>query len=266
MRTTRILLLACTTLCCAIATIAYAQEIFPVTINLHGYTGHLFIANHEMGNGQDDVLHVRLKEGVNVMETGDFECSQDSLFCSSARIIVNAHGAITNVWPQDVASIPRDGRTLDLRTSTITIDPGLYTGHYFLSTVIDIHHWLRGEQRMTLINGLAYSIDNGAHAGSTFTEAPDGSMFFSKFRFRVQGDGTIQPQEEMLSPASGAMGKLTFNTSMIRITDSMINGHRALRLSDDPDAVITAPGDQVMIRGLLAWLQYDGQEAQYFIP
>jgi len=266
MRTTLVPLLACSALCCAIATTAQAQETFPITINLHGYTGHLFIANHELRNGPDDVLHVRLKEGANVMETGDFECSQDSLFSSCARINVNAQGTITSVWPQDVATIPRDGRTLDLRTRTITIDPGPYTGHYFLSTVIDIHHWLSGEQRVTLINGLAYSIDNGAHAGSTITEAPDGSMFFSKFRFKVEGDGTIQPRDEMLLPASGAMDKLTFNTSIIRISDRMINGHRALRLSNDPDVVITTPGDHVMIRGLLAWMQYDGQEAQYFIP
>lgn len=247
-------------------TALFAQAAHPVSFRTNGYAGHLLLAGQEMNTG-DSTLDLLLLEGENFVETGDARCTQDGEYCSYLRIMVSADGRMTGCLPPTAATIADDGLSLDLRTFAIQIRPGGYQGRYFPSWVIPSHTPWRHQRTAVLVAGLTYNISNGTGLSPVF-EAPPLTLGTSdNFRFKVGGMGVVSVPDNFLLCAIGSNRRITFRTTLVKVTQEMLGSTSSAQLSSDPQVAIPEPGYHLMMHGLLSWWR-NGDLAQevYFIP
>lgn len=243
-----------------------AQPAHPVTFRTNGYTGHLLLAGTELNTG-GGTLDLLLPEGENFIETGDARCSPDGEYCSYLRVMMNPDGRMTGCLPSDAATIADDGLSLDLRTFTIQIRPGGYQGQYFPSWVIPSHTPWRHQQTAVLVSGLTYNMSNGTGLSPVFEAPPFTLATKDNFRFKVGGAGVVSIPDNFLLCATGGNRRVTFRTALVKVGQEMLGSTSALRLSSDPQVVISAPGYRLMMHGLLSWWKNgDMVQEAYFIP
>lgn len=245
-----------------LATPVLAQPTWPVQLQLNGYAGRLIVNGAEANTYPvDPTLYVL--EGVNFVETGAAICMDDARFCSYIVVTVDGAGRVTSLLPAASGVIAPDGLSFALNTAQVRIDPKAYTGDYYLSTLAPGTAW-HGPHNVTLIKGLTYGIDNGVallgtlHAGGTLNNVP------SDLHFKLNSAEMVVLQDPLLGPAIGTRRKVTFVTSKVRVLPEEVEAPHTVVLSSAPFTPLPA-GEQVMMHGLLSWIQRDGV-ISYFVP
>lgn len=155
-----------------------------ITIDPNGYTGQWTL---DYGDPRKGIAVVTLGKpdtttGAHTLSLGGTEILFD----------VAADGSIV---PRNTAAAAARGATLRLNTTTIVIDPGLFTGDWRI--VEGGTPDLQGKRRVTLVRGLRfYALEVGATGG---------------FHFAIDGEGTVSVQNALA--ATGGHKTLTLNNT-----------------------------------------------------
>src|SRR5581483_2513496 len=116
----------------------------------------------------------------------------------------------TNIEPAGAATgtSTASGATLTFNNVTITVDPGAYTGRYFIQS--HFPSAFVGKQQIVLIPALTYAIDHGTESRK------------SAFLFDVDASGNVTSQNG--TAATGGPKTLTFNTAPVVIDPQTYTG------------------------------------------
>lgn len=175
------ILISATLLAFACTGSALAQEI---TIDPNGYTGQWTL---DYGDPRTGIAVVTLGKP-------DTTTLAHTLSLGGTEILfdIAADGTIV---PRNLEAAAARGATLRLKTTTIVIDPGLFTGEW--RVVEGGTPELTGKRRVTLVRGLQfYALEVGATGG---------------FHFAIDSEGTVSVQNALA--ATGGYRTLTLNNT-----------------------------------------------------
>src|SRR5579862_4775921 len=159
----------------------------PVTIQPGAYSGRYFI--NGVGGPYFGNQTIDLSAGTYFIDLGA------EIAGSGFTVDIDASGTASNVTP--AAAAGASGNTITLKTTSITIVAGGYTGRYFLSTSgtdVEFH----GDQAIVLVPGLSYALDNGTEAASAESS--------SDFVFSLDAAGMVSTSS---AAATGSGNTLT---------------------------------------------------------
>lgn len=220
-----------------------AAQSFTITINPGAYTG-VYQVNpaNEAGFG--------FVTGTQVLSlpAGDYDIDTGAEVASSSfGFTVNASGQITNITS---GSATASGATLTLNNVTVTIDPRLYAGNFYVSP----WHFLprSGPQTVVLVPDLTYYVDDGAYVGG-----PQGS---SSVYFSVDANGLVTSGNT--GAATGGAGVLTLNNVLVHIAPGSYTGTYFVSGGES----FAGPALVELIPTLLAHVYIDNQFPVYFLP
>src|SRR5579871_38684 len=175
-----------------------------VTIDPGGYNGRYYVSG--VGGPFYGENTFALAAGTYQLDTGA------EIGGSALTFDVDAAGNVIDFAP--VAAATASGSTLALNTVTIAIATGNYAGRYFLST-FGTSVELRGDQSVTVVPALTYTIDDGAEV--------DSGTSSSAFVFSVDAVGNVSTNSPA-AQADGTTATLTFVTVPVQINPQAYSG------------------------------------------
>lgn len=158
---------------------------FPIKINPNGYQGSWYVKDvmTEFTQGERTL---DLPAGVYIVQVGAV---------GSFVVDVEEDGSL---YVENNSAVEVVGNEIKFRTSTVTIDPGAYSGYWYISYVSGELH--TGVHSYQLVPGLNYSMRVGS----------GGNVGFS-----LAGDGTTTPF--LAASAEGGAGQLKLKTILVSI-------------------------------------------------
>jgi hypothetical protein len=202
----------------------------PISIDPNGYLGayRLGYASPDLAGPMTVVLVTGVPYRLDI-----------AAYSSAGTFDVAADGSVTTSRPESATAA---GATVQLRTTPVTIDPGIYAGPYRLgyATVN-----LSGRQVVTVVAGVAYRVEVAALG--------------SAGAITVAGDGTVTATQPESVLASGAT--LRFQTAAVRIAPPTPGGFWSVAY------VTTRSGPQLvgLVQAVRYLLSAQGANAEFTV-
>ncbi|MCC7261111.1 MAG: VCBS repeat-containing protein [Candidatus Latescibacteria bacterium] len=191
---------------------------FPIQVDPGAYAGFYKVDDRPLVSGASAVY---LVAGEHVVNNGS-----ESTFVIS----VDGSGNVTSLNPAAAQGI---GSTLRFNTTTITVDPGSYSGNFtFMSYGQRV--LVTGLQSYVVIPGLRYGIDNGTLVGASI------------FAIDVDASGNVTSRNPGAAHGSGST--LYFNNSTITVDPGSYTGNYTF----------ISYGQRVLVAGLQSYVVIPG--------
>lgn len=243
---------------------AAASQAFTITITTNGYRGNISVDKGPLQYITDEEWKLDLAAGDHYFETGA------GIGSSIIRFTVGTDGSVSALSPQASASPGIIKGSIVLNTVSLQVLPGKYQGDYILSAykVQDKVRLFRGKQKLVLIAGLVYYLDDMAAVSSRWClegKCNGVPSFNSALYFTIAPSGEVKVDNNVAA-YGGAGGRLHLNSVAVRITQDMIPAGGFLLWCGDKRNKIQAPKVIRMIPGLVAWIQRsDKNKPDYFV-
>ena len=165
----------------ALGALGLSSSVQAVTIDVGAYAGNYRIGGSGVSSGSESLA---LGAGSYTFDDG---ASVGGVFGSSYfGFNVNASGQVSC----STVAASCTGSTISLNSVGVMIDAGGYTGRYILSSLYP--QALRGNHAVTLIPGLAYTLDDGTEIGaSAFAFVLDAVGNITSLSPAATGNGTV---------------------------------------------------------------------------
>jgi len=178
-------------LCSALLFVATMAQAVPVTVNTGAYQGRWAVDSTAWING---IATIDLSVGVHQMMVG---------YYGRFNIDVAADGTVTTAKTDSATAV---GNTLTFKTTTINVDPGVYTGRWIMDSYW-VSGWIIGAASQIVVPGLTYQMIVG---------------YYGRFNIDVAADGTVTTAKTDSATAVG--NTLTFKTTTINVDPGAYTG------------------------------------------
>lgn len=238
-------------LACFLGT-ASAASAAPITIDPGNYQGRYYLPG-VTGCCSYAKTTFDLADGTYSLDTG---ATIAGSYGSSSFAFTVSGGTLTPVANGSASS---SGNTLSLRNTTVTINPGSYTGRYFLTAFGPGREFV-GAQTVVLVPDLVYVLDDGAEIVATIGGTPTPSNFI----FAVSAAGAVSVVPGPFSPPASAVGsEIDLNSVPLHVYASPATV--SYRLCSQPAGTVVSGNITSTVIPGLANCVSDGVNAGYFV-
>lgn len=235
---------------------------FPIVIKPNGYDGNISIDNNSnffYFGGSD--LSINLKAGQHFINTGDGRGGMTGDDSAYIYFTVSQTGTITNLLNTDAAEILAGNKTLQFKTTAVSINADVFKGFYILSSKLSqpVNAASTPVKSIVLIKALTYNIDSGCKI------AWAAQNMSSDFRFTVNANGTIVLWNKQCAEVNG--NEIRLKTT-IAVVDPTEYGS-SLTVTLPGNIAVNSKTAVPVIRGLLSfvkWFESGVEKVNYFFP
>ena len=251
---------------CKLNSVYSQSPTYPVKVYPNGYTGHLAIS----GSTSFFSLHADTTLAINPDADGKYSLNTGATIgdwnpapTSYIYIFFDNEGRIDSLTPKGSATVGQDQKSIQLNTTSITINPGKFNRHWTLSSTLRSNYY-SGKTTIQLIKGISYSI-NQADAVLSLNCRCDpannilkrDAYYGSFFYFTVKQDGQVSLYDKNHFSAKALGNTLLFKTICLSIDPAVISGGIPLEIYDGTSQILIPKKKKLpFIRGTVSFVHW----------